>query len=996
MKRKGAMLLAILLAVSNITACSKKPDVTVSGNNEVKSDTNKGVSDNTKDKLEDLFGNSDNGNKRVVNASTTSVTFNELMNKYSNMQAAGGVSIDNTVSPIYNVDRNAKFTFHFNSKVDPFQAVTVHTDRACGVNSTMFTKNRSYFTEDGGIDVIVGNWTTPVLNAEDRLDYTMDTEDWGYAGRYYLSINYDMDANVPTKLENPIVIPFTVASSVEVPQLGYKITTDGEFVLNWTDSHAEKYKIYRAYASTKRPNSLEREYAYTGIHLSCIAEVPGNVLEYKLEDSATTMTNSEYGVEYQAQQNVIGDDIYFVTAVRDGKESNFGLEVSLYKYLSQLPCEVEEDFNSGYGLKIDIAGAELPNELSVKMKDGSIAKYPVDYKLLKVETWDTDMLDNTAVYFYKVRNTKLTGLAFLNIGKETSADEVVESKAQTNAGLYETKLDVTGLLSEDIPVLSDVSNSDIDLTKIKEYNPNSRVVYNQDALSKRIDLELARIITNGEYTSDPNSIIIADYNDRQNNLQEREKQLGDIFKVGGNTEVESTRETEKQLLIESEAETLFETETEIETEVETLFEIETETEEETLFETETETEVETEADTEAETLFDVDIEDNTDTNITADNIIEKKLEDDKKRIEDGDDIEFNVPSKYVTTADSVEEEYLALSLIEQNKEIRIDVLPYLLDPDYLCDVVYKVVYQNPYILGINSLDVAVSDDSEVYLVVGYTYDDEEAAAKQAEIALKVDEVSSSIYKASMTDEEKVFATWKYLEDNAHYDDECLEYLEQNDFYVAPGDDYPYKDSSSAYGILCKGVGVCASYAATTKLLLTNAGVDTDVMLGYLDKTFPHAWNAVKLDNNWYQIDITNNYTNAGIPYYLYNASTAQASDMAYVLDDRWELDDVVYAFNNPDNSKEWYTANGLVAGSKNELKDAIIKGWKETEYDCYAVKSKIEVSTSNEDDYKFLASVYEALVESGELDVSELENTGMISSNGYVIVVKDIEKFYQQ
>ena len=92
--------------------------------------------------------------------------------------------------------------------------------------------------------------------------------------------------------------------------MGYKITSDGEFVLNWTDSHAEKYKVYRAYASTKRQNNaMEREYAYTGIHLSCIAEVPGNILEYKIPDSATTMTNSEYDVEYQAQQNIIDDDI---------------------------------------------------------------------------------------------------------------------------------------------------------------------------------------------------------------------------------------------------------------------------------------------------------------------------------------------------------------------------------------------------------------------------------------------------------------------------------------------------------------------------------------------------------------------------------------------------------------------------------------------------------------------------------------------------------------
>ena len=372
MRKKVAFALAVILALSSITACSKN-EIVVEGNKAVVQEEDKKISE--KNGLSDVFiGSSDKDDMketdRVMRVGSSNITLGSIMEKYGDAAV-----MNNAVSPIYNVDRNAKFTFHFNSKVDPFQAVTVHTDAECGVNSTMFTQNRSYFTKEGGVDVIVGNWTTPVLNAQDRLDYTTDTEDWGYAGRYYLSINYDMDSSEPVKLEDPIIIPFTVASSVEVPQLGYKITSDGEFVLNWTDSHAEKYKVYRAYASTKRQNNaMEREYAYTGIHLSCIAEVPGNILEYKIPDSATTMTNSEYDVEYQAQQNIIDDDIYFVTAVRDGKESNFGLEVSLYKYLSQLPSSVEEDFNIGSGLKIDTAGASLPTELSVKMKDGSIAK----------------------------------------------------------------------------------------------------------------------------------------------------------------------------------------------------------------------------------------------------------------------------------------------------------------------------------------------------------------------------------------------------------------------------------------------------------------------------------------------------------------------------------------------------------------------------------------------------------------------------------------------
>ena len=52
--------------------------------------------------------------------------------------------------------------------------------------------------------------------------------------------------------------------------------------------------------------------------------------------------------------------------------------------------------------------------------------------------------------------------------------------------------------------------------------------------------------------------------------------------------------------------------------------------------------------------------------------------------------------------------------------------------------------------------------------------------------------------------------------------------------------------------------MCASYSAAFKLLADSAGLESIVVTGYLDGSVPHAWNKVKLDDEWYIVDATNN------------------------------------------------------------------------------------------------------------------------------------------
>lgn len=62
------------------------------------------------------------------------------------------------------------------------------------------------------------------------------------------------------------------------------------------------------------------------------------------------------------------------------------------------------------------------------------------------------------------------------------------------------------------------------------------------------------------------------------------------------------------------------------------------------------------------------------------------------------------------------------------------------------------------------------------------------------------------------------------------------------------------DDWTAYGVLVKGKGVCESYSEAFQHLCLMAGINCTVVRG--DAGGAHQWNAVQLDNEWYECDIT--------------------------------------------------------------------------------------------------------------------------------------------
>jgi len=104
-----------------------------------------------------------------------------------------------------------------------------------------------------------------------------------------------------------------------------------------------------------------------------------------------------------------------------------------------------------------------------------------------------------------------------------------------------------------------------------------------------------------------------------------------------------------------------------------------------------------------------------------------------------------------------------------------------------------------------------------------------------------------------------FVDWKNKNNNENYPSD----LEARDEY--------HLESS----VLMNGVGVCEGYAKGYNLLLTKAGISAEIALS---KT--HAWNVVKLDNIWFNVDsYWDDYgNNSGYAWFLLSDKEAMTSD----------------------------------------------------------------------------------------------------------------------
>lgn len=132
----------------------------------------------------------------------------------------------------------------------------------------------------------------------------------------------------------------------------------------------------------------------------------------------------------------------------------------------------------------------------------------------------------------------------------------------------------------------------------------------------------------------------------------------------------------------------------------------------------------------------------------------------------------------------------------------------------------------------------------------------------------------------MSDLEKETAIYSWIVNNVNYD-----WTHQDVMAETP------RESFTPYGGLVNRRAVCLGYAASFQLLMDLAGVECITVPGAAyNSEEDHAWNMVRLNGNWYCVDVTwdANYrelgTSSGADWYFFNIT----SDRMALLNHQWD------------------------------------------------------------------------------------------------------------
>ena len=126
--------------------------------------------------------------------------------------------------------------------------------------------------------------------------------------------------------------------------------------------------------------------------------------------------------------------------------------------------------------------------------------------------------------------------------------------------------------------------------------------------------------------------------------------------------------------------------------------------------------------------------------------------------------------------------------------------------------------------------------------------------------------------------------------------------------------------NTIYGTLVEKEALCQGYAQSFTYLCSLAGIDSLIVLGVANE--PHMWNIVKMDNDYYHIDLTwDDPDRAKSPdsvrYDYFGLTDERIRELR-------QVDDYDYEVPKAEGTKyQYYYYNNLVAGSVAEAKSLI-------------------------------------------------------------------------
>ena len=128
----------------------------------------------------------------------------------------------------------------------------------------------------------------------------------------------------------------------------------------------------------------------------------------------------------------------------------------------------------------------------------------------------------------------------------------------------------------------------------------------------------------------------------------------------------------------------------------------------------------------------------------------------------------------------------------------------------------------------------------------------EIAPKLKRAYNNAEDIIGKIIKPHMPDYEKAKIIHDYIVNNTRYDRETAERFLQGEASDA--------NAFTAYGVLINKKAVCQGYAEATQILLSLAGIPSELVIGYVEDGeggyVSHMWNMIFIHNKCYMIDTT--------------------------------------------------------------------------------------------------------------------------------------------
>lgn len=427
---------------------------------------------------------------------------------------------DDGIMPLYNVEPTESFDFDFAVSWDDLlgvnasDMVSVHTDPRCLPESEIYTYGTMNYGENGGTHINIAPISGPLATdaeTDDMLENHVET--WGNASMYYLAIRYDTDAEEPTVLDEPIIVPFTIKHELPVPTLKGNVDPTGRFKLTWTPVEgADSYNVY-TYGSTEINSTGEINDPVAGAEMAydvnggCHLLKDANTVETEFDNFSgeghglAVHERSVTGEEYVLGQNYSVNGSYFVTAVFGDKESSLSNIVNTADLILPFRPLDEDDIMME---RFDDE-AKLPKTMRILNIDGSVSERNVIYSFF----WGNSYLEveeglfdpRIPEYQYKVEGTAISGFVTMcqknrmEIYKDKQNGEAPDGHIGTDNN--------TSVKSE--PENDTPFNPEADVPTIIEDEPNADsenktlVEHQTENTEKHIENGNAQTIDNSEY-----------------------------------------------------------------------------------------------------------------------------------------------------------------------------------------------------------------------------------------------------------------------------------------------------------------------------------------------------------------------------------------------------------------------------------------------------------------------------------------------------------------